>query len=109
MIKSQISPFIITQRSKLGPIIFLLFINDLPLTTLQWKHWLFEADNVRHLSSGRDASIFVKKILDEIVDRRSENGEAFNNGKTRVLQYKKTQLFTLSKSKIERNHSTYSI
>lgn len=109
-VASRISLYIINtevpkdQTPNPGPIIFSLFINDLPLTTSHGNNWLVLADVVSQLTCGRDAWAVVEQTqeeMDEIFSWCSRN-VSYN-------KIKKSFTFTKHKRKLLGNESQFQV
>lgn len=90
--RSSVSPPVNTgvpQGSNLGPVLFLLYVNDLPETITEGKIWLF-ADDISHLISDKDEISLQNRAqvgLNEVSDWCKLNKLKLNRGKTKALAF----------------------
>ena len=78
----------VPQGSILGPLLFILFINDLPLAT-ENKTFLF-ADDTAVICEGRDQALLKERLEDCMIDLSkwfSSNSLKINNSKTEMIKF----------------------
>ena len=98
----------VPQASNLGPLLFLIFINDLSVELVTWKLLLFADDvNLYYVISSNSDSELLQAKLSGLQAWSLKNGLPFNPGKCKVISFsqgvrKFSQPYILLDNELER-------